>query len=373
MNLFELMTLNNYGRTKEVLFTSALSYFLNPDSDHGLGGIFLKKLLDQLKIKEPKGLTIDSEKNLGKDNLGKDIGKIDIYIEDENNIVGIEAKIWDDSAINNSKNNEEQLVRYCTGLENIALAKKNINWTLIFLIPYESAPTCIEEFEKIKKLHPKNVKLLTWAKIPSTVIKDDYLQESIQDMLESIITNNIFDIQNRTAWILKSMYEYIPKFVKEEKSQNRFPSRDELTKRPDVWKLIEPFIFNSGARIDSRHTTIGFPYGTPPAKSEYGNTLYRIRTTKDYYPTIADKEINYPENLEIEIWPEVYDLIKGDKEWKTLLTDWDNGDTLPKDFHINGKDDEEIVLLSIPTTTKIDAKDVTTFNKIMRKGFKGLN
>jgi hypothetical protein len=36
MNLFELMSLNKHGDYQEVLFTSALSYLLDPKEDHGL-------------------------------------------------------------------------------------------------------------------------------------------------------------------------------------------------------------------------------------------------------------------------------------------------------------------------------------------------
>jgi hypothetical protein len=370
MNLFELMTLNNYGKTKEVLFTSTLSYLLNPGSDHGLGDIFLKKLLAQLEINDFKLVKISSEKN-----LGQNIGTIDIYIEivdnkGIDNIIGIEAKIWDDSANNKNIKGEAQLVRYCKAIK--AKAGTNNNWTLVFLIPYESAPTCIEEFEKIKE-YQKNVKLLTWAKIPTPNTNDDYLKESIQDILETIIKDNTIDIQDRTAWILKSIYDYIPKFVREEKTQNRFPSRDDLKTNCHDWcNLLNPFIDKSGAKIHPLHTTIGIPYGTPPAKSEYGNTLFKIRTTKKYYENIAEKKNNYPDKLEIEIWPEVYNEIitKHNSEWITLLDKW-KPNKLIDSIHINAEKDEPVKLLVIELSSniKIVKKDVDSFKRLLREGF----
>ena len=370
MNLFKLMTINNYGRTREVLFTSSLSYLLDPSRDHGLSDTFLKKFLEQLRITTTKEVEVSSEKY-----LGKEVGNIDIFIETETDIVGIEAKIWDDSAVNNSKNNEAQLERYCKALK--ALSEKNKNWTLVFLIPYKDAPKCVEEFEKIKKQYPENVKLLVWKwKDEGEKNNRDkyYLEYSIFEMIENIITNYPIDTQDRVVWLLESLVEYIPNFVDEEKKyESRFPTKEDLeTNCSDLWQnLIEPFCTNLNKNVNSTHTTIGFSYGhgnkKASHKEQHGNTLFRIRTAKDYYYDMKDKEKNYPDALEIEIWEDIYNKIKDDDDWKQWLSKIGNP-PLDIDEHINEKKREKIMLLRIEEG-KITKEQVKNFEEIMKRGF----
>ena len=355
------MTLNNYGRTKEVLFTSSLSYLLNPSCDHGLGSVFLNKFLKQLQLKVKKDPTVSPEKDL------KGNGNIDIFIEADDSIIGIEAKIWDDSAVNNSKNNEAQLERYCRALKN---EKKK--WILIFLIPYKDAPICIEEFEKINDKFSKNIKLLSWnySNEKSSLYENYYLSSSVHEMVGEIINDSTIDITERTQWILKSMYNYIPNFIKQEKSKSRFPSNKDL--KDDCSELfnnlIFPFCETLKKYANPIHTTIGFPYGTPPDKSEFGNTLFRIRTTQKYYENIEEKKENYPDKLVIEIWPKVFDKIKNDDDWKKWISEIDNL-IIKEDSHINGKEDEKVILLEIDKDRVILPKQVEEFNKIMKRGF----
>ena len=364
MNLFELMTINNYGRIKEVLFTSSLSYLLNPSHDHGLEDIFLKKFLEQLQIESIEELKISSEES-----LEAGVGKIDIYLDTKTVIIGIEAKIWDDSAVNNSKNNEAQLKRYCK-----ALSEKKKKWMLIFLIPYKDAPICIEEFEKIKDEFSKNIKLMTWYKDADGKIgknENFYLRSSVYEIIKSIIMDSTIDITDRTLWILKSMYNYIPKFINQEKTASRFPSRKDLEEKcPDLMKnLIAPFCKTFKVGINPLHTTIGFPYGTPPDKSEFGNTLFRIRTTKCYYKNIDEKEKNYPDTLGIEIWLKIYDIITTYPEWTNWLEQIGNPN-ISQGKHINEKNEGDIMLLEIEKNIQITPDQISEFNKIMKRGFK---
>jgi len=367
MNLFELMTINNYGRTKEVLFTSSLSYLLNPLCDHGLQDIFLKKFLEPLSINATKEVKVFSEHD-----FGKGVGNIDIYIETEENIIGIEAKIWDDSAVNNSKNNDAQLERYCNALKKISESKKEKKWVLVFLIPYKDAPICIEEFEKIIKEFGNNINLLTWIYSDEEGSQYDsfYLKQSVYEMIESILQDSTIDNSDRTSWLLKSMYNYIPNFKEQEKSKSRFPSRKDLERKcPELMNnLINPFCETLNVRINPMHTTIGFPYGTPPDKSEFGNTLFRIRTTKSYYKNIDDKEKNFPDTLGIEIWYKIYEKIKTNPNWKSWLNEIGNPNLKPEK-HINEKGEGDIMLLEIEKNRKISKENVEKFNDIMKRGF----
>jgi len=362
MNLFELMTMNNHGRMREVLLTSSLSYLLNPKLDHGLNNIFLKKLLEQLSITTPKEVKVISEEDLGN-------GKIDIFIETETDFIGIEAKIWDDSAVNNSKKNEGQLERYCK-----ALSEKNKNWTLIFLIPYKGASQCLNVFEKAKKQYPGNVKLSVWKWKNESEKKSRgqyYLEYSILEMIDDIIKD--FTINDRVSWLLESLVEYIPEFAAyKEKYDSRFPTKEDLKKKcSNLWEnLIEPFYTNLNGRINRIHTTIGFPYGPRnegDKHQKHDNTLFRIRTTKDYYYDEKDKEKNYPDTLEIEIWEDVFNKIKDDADWKQWLSKISNRQ-LKRSKHIDEKKNEKIMLLRIKEG-KVEKEQVEKFEEIMKRGF----
>jgi hypothetical protein len=390
MNLFELMSLNKHGDYREVLFTSALSYLLNPSNDHGLSDVFLKKILKQLfPDLEHVDLTptvVTSEEKM------ENNARIDIFIDckDNNHFVGIEAKIWDSSAENTDKNNKQQLIRYC---EHLCKTYKNKSWMLVFLIPNEYSKKCIKEFKDVEKDYPGKVKLLTWRKILKNedidiAIINSFLDNPISTIIEDVLLEYFTCMDTKktllpnTYWLLESLYKILPEIVNQiPPSDKRFPSREDLEVL-SVWKYMKTFVqlpnFNS---INPANTTMGFSYGEKEekAKSKYGNTLFRIRTTKKYYKNIAGKANNYPDKLEIEIWPEVYDKIKDNPDWIGLLKNW--GVISVKD--INGKDikhigskkgkEPKVVLLSINTEKEITEKeiidDVSTFNDLMKKGF----
>jgi len=366
------MTKNNHGSTREVLFTSSLSYLLNPSCDHGLGDIFLKKFLEQLGIpsaKKVKYVTVNSEYP-----LGKSYGNIDIFIETDAIIIGVEAKIWDNSAVNNSKNNDAQLNRYSKALKRLSVEKKK-NWMLVFLIPYKDAPKCIEEFEKIREYGTEHVKLLVWypdEKNNKSEYDEFYIKNSIYEIIKSIISNPLIDIQDRTSWLLKSLIESIPEFAEKEISESRFPTKDDLKNNcSNLWKnLIEPFCKVLKGKVNPRHTSIGFPYGTPPDKSEHGNTLFRIRTTQSYYKNISDKKDNLLDSLQIEIWEDVYKKIKDWEDWNKWLKDLSlSNQDIINGTHLDEKGNEKIKLLIISSEKKMDKEKVEKFNEIMKKGF----
>jgi len=375
MNLFELMTLNKHGRMKEVLFTSSLSYLLNPEFDHGFGDFFVRKFLEQIGITTTKVIEkVSWEERLK--HLIEDVGRIDIFIETDAKIIGVEAKIWDDSAINNSKNDDAQLERYCKALKALS-AEKNKKWMLVFLIPYKDAPKCIEEFKKISEYGTEYVKILVWnpnEKSDSSEYDNYYIKGSMHDLIKKIRINPPIDIQDRTSWLLESLDEYIIEFVAEKKSESRFPTKEDLkTNCPDLWKnLIEPFCTYLKRNVNSVHTTIGFPYGREGEKAihpKYNNTLFRIRTTKKYYSDVNDKDKNYPDALEIEIWDEVFDLMKDDlKRWLSKISGI-SGCQPRESKHIDEKEEMSIMLLKIEKG-EIEEEQVKEFEDIMKRGFK---
>ena len=214
--------------------------------------------------------------------------------------------------------------------------------------------------------------MLTWNYSNEESSKNEvfYLEQSVSEMIKTILTDSTINILDRTHWILESMYHYIPKFIKQEKTKSRFPSRIDLEKNcPELYNnLMNQFCETLNVRINPLHTTIGFPYGTPPDISEFGNTLFRIRTTKCYYKNIDDKEKYYPDTLGIEIWSKVFDKIKSNPNWKSWLNEIGNPNLKPEK-HINEKGEGDIVLLEIDKDRTISKEQVERFNDIMKRGF----
>ena len=144
MNILRILTLNRHGDFEEVLFSSALSYLLDPGQDHGLGSRLLGKLareafpdIDQASLNAAK---VEPERVLGNK------GNVDLLITFGDKILAVEVKIWDRSANNISRNNEAQVERYCQHLSEEFSGR---NWKFIFLIPATTSRTCINEFKKV--------------------------------------------------------------------------------------------------------------------------------------------------------------------------------------------------------------------------------
>ena len=127
MNILRILTLNKHGDFEEVLFSSALSYLLNPQQNHGLGSEVLEKIarewfpdIDQQSF---DSAIVESERTLGK------MGAIDLLITMGDKILAIAVKIWDRSARNVSKDNKRQIGRYC---EHLSEEFEGNDWRFIF-------------------------------------------------------------------------------------------------------------------------------------------------------------------------------------------------------------------------------------------------
>lgn len=114
MNIIEIITLNRHGDFQEVIFSSLVSYLLNPSSDHGLKQVLLKKVVG-VAYPEMDDSWLEKVKVTSEYTLGRE-GRVDIYIELVKKVVAIEIKIWDKSAKNVSEGGISQVVRYCDHL-----------------------------------------------------------------------------------------------------------------------------------------------------------------------------------------------------------------------------------------------------------------
>jgi hypothetical protein len=358
-NLFEILALNRHGDYQEVNFTSVLSYLLNPKEKHGLEYKILSKIFSalDLNVTELSDVEVSSEKRLGEE------GSIDIYIKSKEYIVGIEAKIWDESAKKDSNKRESQLVRYCRGLCEDA-KKENKAWYLIFLIPNEESHICLREYESVKA---DNVKLMVWN-FTGTELPEGCISLSILDIIEKIQKEEN-DLVVEVKWILESLFNFIPKFNEEPKDDQRFPTKLDLMKL-NTWEIFSPFFEEGKKGPNSINTTVGIPYGVEKNRGQlHGNSLYRIRTTKSYYVDLTEKEKNFPNDfIEIELWPDVYGQVKGKiQEW---LDKNKIDETIKDDKHLDGGASTTVKILTIDKP--LSNESIKEFNCILRKGYREL-
>lgn len=370
MNILEIVTLNKHGDFEEVLFSSLLSYLLNPAQDHGLKHLFLKKLVIEvypgIEDAEILQAQVTPERPLGK------AGKVDLLVNLDTTVIALEVKIWDRSAKNISKSNERQLERYC---HHISTEFKG-HWKFVFLIPTAFSPTCLKEFAGICTPELKgNVKLMTWNRsdpIPAEygIPEDCIIQKSIMEIIDEILHEvNRVDLPLNTQWLLDSLYDVIPDLVEDIPEPGRFPNKSHLEKL-DTWHIFEAF-FSVGKRWPlSLHTVVGIPYGWGRQRSElHGNSLYRIRTVTNYYVNASEMEAHLPtERVEIELWSDIYDASK------ERIVDWLRNlglteSAIRSDYHLDANKNCAVTVISLDKNIGVMANHVEELNAILVEGF----
>ena len=367
MNIFKALTLNKHSDYQEVLFTSTLSFLLNPnpekDVDHCLKDKFLKLFLEQFPFKfsynKVNEIEVTPEMRLGKK------GSVDIFIENKikKEAIAIEAKIWDSSSKNKSKDGTPQLQRYCEYLSE----HYQYNWKLIFLIPDENSKDCIQEFKNIEcyKKFKDNIYLLCWNYRQPISIINNFIDIPVLRILTDFI--NSYEINDATKWIINSLVSIIPEIQHEIKEKKRFPDKDELNKL-ETNKIFSLFFSRHNRWPNPIHTTVGIPFGKKENKINiHSNSFYRIRTTKAYYTENKDKQIFMPKDIvEIEIWNDVYKKVRVDlKKWLPENCELSSQD----DRHLDNNGKTKVKILKIK---KITDKEIDKFEQILRKGFEEL-
>ena len=372
MNILRILTLNKHGDFQEVLFSSALSYLLDPNQDHRLGPRLLERIvkgvfpdIDQGSLESAK---VEPERTLGSK------GNVDLLITMGDKVLAIEVKIWDRSARNISRKDEHQVERYC---KHLAKEFKNKDWQFIFLIPTSASPKCINEFKTVCMGELSgNVKLMTW--IAGDPIEDKHdipesnvIQESIYEMISGLMDDiPRVDLTLNTQWLIDSLIEIIPSLEKEIPEPGRFPNRDSMQDLP-TWHIFQEFFKVGGRWPISLHSTVGIPYGLGNQRTElHGNSLYRIRTVSDYYSEINNLAKYLPENkFEIECWPDVYEECKeGIHAWLEEI-ELDKR-AIRNDYHLDATKQKPAVIISLPNHIQIDEGQVSRFNHIVKEGFR---
>jgi hypothetical protein len=375
LNIIEIITLNKHGDFQEVIFSSLMSYLLNPSADHRLNHLLLSKVVGQA-FPEFESNWLEKVKVKSEYPLGNE-GRVDIFIEMKEKALALEVKIWDQAAKNVSEAGISQVERYC---DYLSRKYARSNWRFIYLIPTFDSPKCLSEFEKAYcKDYKENLRLMAWnptneeSLVTSKFMAGTLVEKSVAAMIAEILENKEVkrtDIPLNTQWLLDSLQGFIPNLLQNVPDTVKFPTTADLEKIPTTWRIFDR-LFTLARRWPSPIlTTVGVPYGTGPDKATlHGNSLYRIRTTKDYYSKKEEKAKNLPvDKVELELWPDVYSEVQKEiQHWLDKLH-LDKG-VISESTHIDSKKNEPVILISFNPNISLSDNDISDFNAILRSGF----
>jgi hypothetical protein len=364
-NLIEILTRTSIS-LREVMFTSYLSFVLNPEGDHGLHDQFLSKFLKSLTLKyDSDAFTVETEVQLEYQN--KSCGRVDLLLRSKEVIVAIEAKIRDSSASNTDSNGVGQLKRYSQALDS-----NNIPWYLVYLIPDLPGAQCKNQLKAVPASHLiNNIFLMPWKTVSnSDKSKYDFnwAHQSVAQILEDLRFSE--DLWYH-EWLSQSVHKSIEKLESSAAEESKFPSEDDL--QPiNTWRIFNEFKKVAKISIRSAHSTIGVPFGFGDGRVDniFKNSTYRIRTTKKYYTKKSEKLDNLPRDyVEVEIRPELYGecatgLAELGKKFKI------SGMVLMSGQHINRIGNEDVMLFRIPHDTEL--RLIYDLDAVLRMGFKAL-
>ncbi len=361
MDAIEYFTRNRHSDYPEVVFSSILSNLLDPKVEICFRDELLRYIYDAITEKgrydSKKPFIVKSEHKLGEK------GSVDIFIDSSEDITAIEVKIWDRSANNISVNEEPQLIRYADVINSYSK-----EWRLIFVVPTIDSPICLREYKSAFERYPRNIFLLSWNPGEHTEtgpVAEHILPESILDIILKLKEKSL---QNEISqWILTSLINSIPTLVQEIPDIGKFPDKEYLKNNSVLWPLFQLFFSHFKRWPNRNQTTVGIPYGYGDKKSLFhGNSLFRIRTTREYYSKKEDIDLHLPQSiLELEIWEDVFLL--GKDEFEKYAQD--NGIRIKKGKHLDSNNNIDVVIMSIPLSTQISNIDIDELHRIMVVAF----
>ncbi|HEI9871711.1 TPA: PD-(D/E)XK nuclease family protein [Morganella morganii] len=196
-------------KQNEMSVSRCMAFLLNPNENHAQSHLFLhyfyNKFLSDYQKPDKISCLLEKSINIGRKN-DTDLRRLDIYIETDELLIGIENKPW-------AADSKDQLNNYAEWLSQQA-DKKGKDWKLIYLSPSEYSEESLSK--KNKKKYHGNILHLTFYEIKawlddtspfikSTPVKvfvesfSDYINKSInmetsmglsEDIIELTIRNN---------------------------------------------------------------------------------------------------------------------------------------------------------------------------------------
>jgi hypothetical protein len=319
MNIFKVLA-SSYDTFRETQASIMLAWLLNPNMEHGLGFVFLKKILeiiikDEVLLKMLKGklipvlrsgkhkgiqVTVDIEYEVGESRID-----VVVFIDDQY-IFAIENKIY----LNSVESEGEELKRQYEGLKSKC---KDYKIFMIFLVPSK-------DNEKVKK-EDENLVLDKGRNDEKIIIEWEDIRKIIHDIIEDENNGNISPVDEYVRQTLKAFSN----FIKDDFSGYYYETKKK-TKNP----LSEGFKEYTDIKTDTEISYVGVKSGIlglfKQDEIEKNEFQYTTKTIERWIPkeifvkivesisTNEYRDINWIED--VDQWPSaiIYRIAKDSKE-----------------------------------------------------------
>lgn len=325
MNVFDVVFRN--ALAKEVVFSSVFNFLLDKNESHGMGSLFLDRLLDavpnddlvgDLRATFTEWESVEPEKD-----LGPRVGRVDSLLSMRNQSgdrtlwIATEVKIVDASAKNITEEGT-QVARYVRAIA----AERGTDFLFLYLVPSSESRYAIGQFQATMEKLPREQRdrcfLLFWKtgngspsdrKHTCTASVEEILRDVLRKDGEGLIT----PLSTEVRLVLKSLVQTVRLDFNrpvETYEPGRFPDRSEyLAGLPESHRELYEFLeelTGGRRRVSTANTSIGFPFTNRPEKGAH-NTLFRVLTMTRYSKQANEiGESDYARTLIIECDDEVY-------------------------------------------------------------------
>jgi hypothetical protein len=290
INIFQIAGFPHY----EMVASNILAFFLDPYQEHRMGDLVLKSFFDSISKNIPN-ITYDDFFRVESIQIRTEVPtksnkKIDILIEDGNNALIIENKIW--AGLYNDLNDyynyvandmlgeeqEKNVYLIILHLGNTSYNAVNYEYSKFFIqLSYDALINSI-------KTNITNDKVKTSYDEKSRILLYDFMEnmEAIQrkgktmmgvDTFQSLIKNKTDNIQSLMRDI-KEYKNYCADRVKEVKPKVELVAGDLQTEQPWNYKPSENHLLLSGVVVDygfnDKELSIDFYYGISPVHRDVG-------------------------------------------------------------------------------------------------------
>lgn len=325
MNVFDVVFRN--APAKEVVFSSVFSFLMDRNESHGMGSLFLDRLLDvipnddlitKLRAEFTEWESVEPEKD-----LGPRVGRVDSLLSMRNQSgdrtlwVATEVKIVDASAKNVTEEGT-QVARYVRAIT----AGRGTDFLFLYLVPSNESRYAVGQFQATMENLPQEQRdrcfLLFWKTgIGSSTDRKRTCKASVEEILRDVLREDgeglIAPLSTEVRLVLKSLVQTVRLDFNrpvDTHEPGRFPDRNEyLANLPETHRELYVFLEELAGgrrRVSTANTSIGFPFSNRPEKGVY-NTLFRVLSLTRYGKQAGDIGAgDYARTLIIECDDEVY-------------------------------------------------------------------
>ena len=325
MNVFDVVFRN--ALAKEVVFSSVFTFLLDKNESHGMGSLFLDRLLDAIPndvlVGALRATFTEWESGEPEKDLGPRVGRVDSLLSLRNQSgdrtlwIATEVKIVDAPARNITEEGT-QVERYVRAIS----AARAADFLFLYLVPSSESRYAVGQFratmEKLPQEQRDRCFLLFWKTGNGSSTDRNHtckagVEEILRDLLREDGEGLIHPLSTEVRLVLKSLVQTVRlDFTRpvETFEPGRFPDRSEyLANLPEIHRELYGFLEDltgGRRRISPANISIGFPRTDRPDKGAY-NTLFRVLTMTRYSKQSgAITAADYARTLIIECDDEVY-------------------------------------------------------------------